>query len=458
MSSSHPQLTALLSHLGLAGSAQIEGSDPVLPSRFRAGEAAASALAAGGLAADAIWQASGGTAQETSVDVTGAAASLISFLFQRMEEPGQPMRDDERALVGLYPTKDSRWVHLHGAFPNLAEGTLKVLGCEATPESVSAAVSNWDAKALEDALAAEGMCGAMARRREEWLEHPQGLAMEKVPPIEVIKIGESEPEGFSPRARPLEDIRVLDLTRVLAGPTCARTLASHGADVLKVNSPNLPSVPPFVMDTGHGKRSTHLDLDKRDDATQLEALALEADVFSQGYRQGALSKRGFGPEDLAALRPGIIYVSINAYGHHGPWAGRPGWEQLAQTASGVAVDEGGFDMPSLIPAAATDYTTGYLAAAGVMSALLARAKDGGSYHVRCSLVQTANWLYDFGLFDEDAAKPEMNFAMAEPFMTLSQSGFGPLHHMAPVLKMSETAPRWEQPTVPLGTHEATWKE
>ena len=189
---------------------------------------------------------------------------------------------------------------------------------------------------------------------------------------------------------------MLDLTRVLAGPTTGRTLASHGADVLLVNAPQLPNVLPFVVDTSHGKRSTLLDLGVAEDAARLRALARDADVFVNGYRSGALERHGFGPEDLAALRPGIVYVSVNCYGNQGPWAARPGWEQLAQTVTGIAVGDDPMARPALIPAAACDYTTGYLTALGVMGALHRRATEGGSWHVQTSLVQTAMWLNRLG--------------------------------------------------------------
>lgn len=277
-------LEMLLGSVGLEAepTASLNGSDPVLPSRFRIGEAAATALAGTGLAANELWKLGGGTSQDISVDIKGAAASLISFLFQRMEEGEQPERDMARPLVNIYQAGDGRWVHLHGAFPNLAEGTMKVLGCENSEASVKAALVKWKALDLEDALAAEGLCGAMARSRDEWLAHDQGKALASAPPVEIIKIGDSDPEPVGARARPLGDTRVLDLTRVLAGPTCARTLASHGAEVLKINSPNLPSVPPFVIDTGHGKRSAWLDLDAPEGAETLRSLVKQADVFSQG--------------------------------------------------------------------------------------------------------------------------------------------------------------------------------
>ena len=445
-----------LTKLPAADTVEIRGRDPVMPSRFKIGEAAATALAACGVAADTIWTSSGGKHQHIEVDTAGAAVSLISFLCQRLDDGSEPQRDPNRPLVGFYQAKDSRWVHLHGAFPDLAAGTLSVLGCDASAESIRAAVSRWDGQALEDALAEAGMCGAMARTREEWLAHPQGQALQSVPPVSIKRIADSPVEPIPARVRPLEGVRVLDLTRVLAGPTCARTLAAHGANVLKVNSPNLPSVPPFVVDTGHGKRSTFLDLNDEKDHKQLKSLILNADIFSQSYRKGALAKRGLGPEQLAEQRPGIIYVSINAYGHVGPWAARPGWEQLAQTASGVAVDEGSLDSPRLIAAAATDYTTGYLGALGAMAALHRRSTEGGSYHVEVSLAQTANWLYEFGLFERDQALPNFDPAIAAPYMVSSETGFGRLHHLGPIIRMSETEPRWEQVSVPLGHHPATW--
>ncbi len=433
-------LKNLLASTGLPAGSDVAFThdDPVIPSRFRIGRAAATALAAVGVASNEIWKLSGRRDQEIAVDVKGAAISLISFLCQRLETGDQPVRDPNRPLVGFYQAGDGRWIHLHGAFPRLAQGTMRVLGCKEDAVSVARSVAGWQAQELEDALAEAGMCGAMARTRDEWLRHEQGKVLSGIPAVVIKKIGDSDPEPFGSRSRPLENVRVLDLTRVLAGPTCARTLAAHGANVLKINSPNLPSVPPFVMDTGHGKRSAFLELTSKSDAGILRGLAATSDIFSQGYRKGALGGHGFGPEELAALRPGIVYVSINAYGHEGPWANRPGWEQLAQTATGVAVDEGSEAQPKLIGAAATDYTTGYLAALGAMAALYRRGKEGGSYHVEVSLSQTANWLYTFGLFEKGGVQPALDLADAAPFMISSETGFGKLHHLGPILQMSET--------------------
>ena len=224
------------------------------------------------------------------------------------------------------------------------------------------------------------------------MDHPQGQAISDVPVIEIIKIDDGEPQPLPAAARPLDGVRVLDLTRVLAGPVSGRTMAAHGADVLHVRSPKLPSMEVFVAETNQGKFSTVLDLTRDEAAARLQDLARDADIFVQGYRGGAMDARGFGPDDLAQLRPGIIYVSLNCYGHSGPWAQRPGWEQLAQSVSGLAEEGGRPGDPRLVPAAPCDYTTGYLAACGAMMALTRRMREGGSYHVRLLLSRTAMWI------------------------------------------------------------------
>jgi crotonobetainyl-CoA:carnitine CoA-transferase CaiB-like acyl-CoA transferase len=434
--------------------AEITGVDPILPSRFRVGEAAAAALAACGVAASDLWMLRGGQRQSVTVDVRAAAASLLSFAFQRVDGKPTPRAAAGLGTVALYECGDGRWIHLHGAFPWHRAGTLDVLGCVDDAMEIAAAVRRWDGQSLEDALAARGLCGAMVRTVDEWRAHPQGDALAPLPAIEVIRIGDADPQPLPAAERPLSGIRALDLTRVLAGPACGRALAEHGAEVLLVSSPKLPSALPFVMDTSHGKRSAYLDLNTAPDAETLQNLIGDADVFAQGYRSGAMERRGFGPEDVARRRPGIIYVSINCYGHIGPWRERPGWEQLAQTVTGIAAQEGSIDRPKLIPAAACDYTTGYLAAYGVMVALARRATEGGSWHVRASLCQTAMWFDRLGATCDPAAAT----GIGDPadLMTQTATPFGQLAHLEPALKMSATPPRWDLPTVPLGTHAPKW--
>jgi crotonobetainyl-CoA:carnitine CoA-transferase CaiB-like acyl-CoA transferase len=239
----------------------------------------------------------------------------------------------------------------------------------------------------------------------------------------------------------------------------ARTLAEHGADVLMVTAEHLPQIPEHVLDTSHGKRSCFLDLTQGDDVACLKTLIQRADVFSQGYRPGAISRLGFGPEEVAALRPGIIYVSINCYGADGPFSHRAGWEQVAQTMTGLC-HEGRTvarpDGPALLPAAACDYTTGYLAAYGVLLALAARAKNGGSYHVRASLCRSGMFIYRQGKVVFPGFGLDLSATELEAIRIESRPRSGPLRHLGPIIRLSEIAPHWTRPTPQMGGDSPEW--
>ena len=427
----------------------IVGADPVLASPFPLGEVAATALAASGRAAASLWALRTGEAQRVRVDVRAAAASLLGFALQTLDGVTPQRTALGNPLVDLYECGDGRWIHLHGSFPDLAARTRRVIG---EGDDIAALVKRWDAQELEDALAEASTCGAMVRTADEWAAHPQHAAIEPLARVSVRKIGDAPPEPVGDGLRPLGGVRALDLTRVLAGPACGRTLASHGADVLLLNKEGMPNVPAFVLDTSHGKRSAYLDLDREPDV--LRALVRDADVFTNGYRGGALDRRGFGAEDVAAMRPGIVYVSISCYGDTGPWRERRGWEQLAQSVSGIAHVQGGDDRPRLVPAAACDYTTGYLAAAGAMTALALRATEGGSWHVQASLCQTAEWIVAEGARCDPAQATGM--PDARPWMTESITPDGALRHLGPIVELSATPPRWDRPSPPLGTDQPRW--
>ena len=266
-------------------------------------------------------------------------------------------------------------------------------------EAVRQAVSRWDALELEEAIITARGAGGMVRSMDEWAQHPQSAAVASLPLIEIEKIGDSPPVPLPEGSRPLSGVRVLDMTRVLAGPTCARTLAEHGADVLKITGPHLPSIGSQEFDTGHGKLSAHLDLREEKDLETLRELIGQADVFSQGYRPGTLAGRGLAPKDLAGLRPGIVYVSLSAFGRVGPWASRRGFDTVVQTVSGITARQGelfpgAVPGPQFYPVSAIDYLTGYLMAFGTLLALARRAREGGSWLVRISLAQNrqlARW-------------------------------------------------------------------
>lgn len=431
---------------------RVSGSDPVLAVRHRPGEAAAAALGLLGAWSAHIAEQRGGDPQIVRVDTRAAAASLLGFLFQSAER--LDLTRYETPLTALYPTADNRWIHLHGGFAHLADGLTALLDCDATAESVGQAVRTWSGEALEEAIADDGLCAALARTKSEWADHPQGRALADLGAVTIRRIGDAPPRHRPPSERPLSGVRVADLTRVLAGPTCGRSLAAHGADVLRIGSPNLPSVEPFVVETGHGKRCAFVDLDDDAGARRLLDLVADADVFCQGYRKGSLAERGLGPEELAALAPGLVYVSINCYGHVGPWAERGGWEQLAQTASGIAMAEAVDDAPKLIPAAATDYTTGYLAAAGALIALSRQIDEGGSWLVEASLCQTSQWIQSGGADCDPGVATGLGAVDAR--RRTVDTAWGAVTHLPPVEELESTLVQWERPPAPLGTHDPTW--
>jgi crotonobetainyl-CoA:carnitine CoA-transferase CaiB-like acyl-CoA transferase len=370
------------------------------------------------------------------------------------------------SIMGVYPTKDGRWSYLHCNFPNHRAAALSVLGVAEDRDAVAKAVLNWNALDLEEAIIAAKGAGGMVRTHAEWARHPQAAAIASLPLMEIVRIGDAPPEPLPPGNRPLSGIRVLDLTRVLAGPTCARTLAEHGADVLKITGPHLPNLGYQEFDTGHGKLSAHLDLREAKDVEVLRGLVREADVFSQGYRPGTLGLRGLSPEELAALRPGLVYVSLCAFSHAGPWASRRGFDTVVQTVSGITsrqaeVVPGKAPGPQFYPVSAIDYCTGYLMAFGAMVALARRAREGGSWLVRISLAQVGKWIVDLGEVAESAARDapaEFSPEELARWSMVSETPSGSLRHLAPVVQMSETQPYWARPSVPLGYNRPEWPD
>jgi len=440
------------------------GTDPVLPTPFRIGVAGAATVAASGVAAAALWEARTGRRQQVSVDLRQATASLRSGTYMKLGDGELPHR--RHAIMGCYPTKDGRWSYLHCNFPNHRVAALGVLGVAEDREAVARAVATWNAADLEEAIVAAKGAGGMVRTHAEWASHPQAAAIAALPLMEIVRIGDSPPEKLPAGDRPLHGIRVLDLTRVLAGPTGARTLAEHGADVMKITAAHLPNLGYQEWDTGHGKLSAQLDLRVPGDVETLRGLVREAHVFSQGYRPGALGGRGLSPAELAAIRPGLVYVSLSAFGHTGPWASRRGFDTVVQTVSGMTsrqaeIVPGKTAGPQFYPVSAIDYCTGYLMSFGAMVALARRAREGGSWLVRISLAQVGKWMVDLGEVPAASLKgvPE-EFSEAEllSWSTTSETPSGRLRHLRPVVQMSETPAHWARPSVPLGYHRPVWPQ
>jgi crotonobetainyl-CoA:carnitine CoA-transferase CaiB-like acyl-CoA transferase len=250
-------------------------------------------------------------------------------------------------------------------------------------------------------------------------------------------------------------VRVLDLTRILAGPVGGRALASHGADVMLVNSPHLPNIE-AIADTSRGKRSAHVDLRDAAGRAAMDRLLADAHVFIQGYRPGGLQALGFGPQELAQRRPGIVCVSLSAYGNAGPWAARRGFDSLLQTAMGFNHAEGeaaGDGKPRPMPMQILDEATGFLMAFAACAALWRQQREGGSWHAQLSLAQTAHWLRALGRVDNGlAAKPPSR----QPYLETTASGFGELVAVRPSAQLERTPARYSSPSMRPGHAPPHW--
>jgi crotonobetainyl-CoA:carnitine CoA-transferase CaiB-like acyl-CoA transferase len=436
----------------------LTSAEPVLPSSFAVGTAAQATIAAAALAAGELWRLRTGRRQRVGVDMRAAAVEFRSERYLRVN--GKVPDEYHDSIAGLYRCGDGRWVRLHTNLPHHCSGLLALLGCAHDREAVQRTLQDWKAEALEDAAAEAGLVVTACRTFAEWDAHPQGRALATLPLFSIEQIGEAPARALPAAERPLSGMKVLDLTRIIAGPVCGRTLAAHGADVLLVTAPHLPAMLPLVIDTGRGKLSSSIDLREASGRETLASLIRDADVFVQGYRPGAIAAFGFGPAVIAKIRPGIVYVSLCAYGHEGPWSGRRGFDSLVQTASGFNAAEAeafGQAKPRELPAQELDHATGYMLAFAAMTALKRRAEQGGSWHVRCSLAQTGSWLRSLGRIDGTQC-PNPRSADVRDLLEEAPSGFGPLTAVRHAAVMNETPTRWARPSVPLGTHAPAWPD
>ncbi|WP_456619143.1 MULTISPECIES: CoA transferase [unclassified Bradyrhizobium] len=440
------------------GNVRLTGEEPQVPSSFRVAVAGQATIAAAGLAAAEIWRMRGGEVQDVSVDIRHAVVECRSERYLRVDDKPPPPAWD--AIAGVYRTGDNRFVRCHTNFPHHRDAVCKVLGCEPEREKVQAALMQWKGEDFETAAYAAGGVVALMRSYDEWSALPQARALTELPLLSIEKIGEAPPKPWPKGDRPLSGLRVLDLSRVIAGPVAGRTLAAHGADVLLVSGPELPAIPWLTIDTGRGKLTTFIELKSEAGQAQLRELLKQADIFSQGYRPRALAALGFAPEQAASINPGIVYVTLSAYGHAGPWAKRRGFDSLVQTTTGFNHAEGraaGIDGPKELPAQMLDHATGYLMAFGAMMARARQAREGGSWHVRVSLAQTGRWLWNLGRLEGGLNTPDITGeAVHAAFIESMPSGFGALKAVRHSALLSKTPARWSRPAMPLGSHPAQW--
>ncbi|MFE0461947.1 CoA transferase [Kitasatospora sp. NPDC058965] len=391
----------------------------VLAARLPVRRQARAAVAACALAAAELRAARGGAPVAGLLVDEGAVAA--AFRSEKLLRIDGRAGDTFAPHSGFWRTADG-WVRTHANYPHHRERLLSGLGL--APDASAGAL-------------AEQLAGEKAVQVQEAVYAAGGLA---------VAVGAAEPEPglplverwvlpgsgrrLAPADAPAAGVRVLDLSRVIAGPVATRTLGLLGADVLRIDSPRLPETADAHADTGFGKRSALLDLDRPADAAVLRELAAAADVVVSGYRPGALDRFGLTPEQL----PGTVLVQLNAWGWHGPWAGRRGFDSLVQARVGIALREGSAQQPGALPAQSLDHGTGYLVAAGVLRALTERQRTGAGAHLRYSLAGTAHWLLTTPAgADRPTGGDEPAGADPTPYLTETPSGYGLLRHPRPPL-------------------------
>ncbi|MFF4498886.1 CoA transferase [Streptomyces sp. NPDC001401] len=367
---------------------------------------------------------------------------------------------DGRAPVTFAPlsrfwrTADG-WVRTHANYPHHRARLLDALGVPDDVAAVEAALAERSSLEVEEAVYAAGGLAVALRTPKEWAVHEQAVAVAARPLVERERLDSARARVLTPvdgpPLLPAAGLRVLDLTRVLAGPVATRTLALLGADVLRVDTPHLPELPDQHADTGFGKRSTTLDLAA--DRRTFEELLAAADVVVTGYRPGALDRFGLSPQALAERRPGLVVAQVSAWGAYGPWRERRGFDSLVQVASGIAVLEGSEEQPGALPAQALDHGTGYLLAAAVLRALTEQSYEGGSRFVRLALARTAEWLVN-GI--GAGAAGDDSYDGPGPWLTGTDSSLGRLRYALPPVSFAGGPVDWARPPVPWGSDPARW--
>ncbi|PWI08616.1 hypothetical protein DIZ27_20705 [Streptomyces sp. NWU339] len=376
---------------------------------------------------------------------------------------------DGRAPVAFAPlsrfwrTADG-WVRTHANYPHHRARLLAALGTPEDTRAVAAALAERSAVEVEEAVYASGGLAVALRTPAQWAAHEQAAAVAERPLVERGRLDVAPVRVLTPVDRdpllPAAGLRVLDLTRVIAGPVATRTLALLGADVLRLDSPRLPELPDQHTDTGFGKRSALLDLTADRDA--FEELLAAADVVVTGYRPGSLDRLGLSPGALAERRPGVVVAQLSAWGAYGPWGDRRGFDSLVQVATGIAASEGSPERPGALPAQALDHGTGYLLAAAVLRALTEQADEGGSRFVRLALARTAGWLLEGAAHTRAPAEGEAAASVpaaggsADAWLTEADGAQGRLRYVRPPVSFAGGPRDWARPPGPWGADTARW--
>lgn len=428
------------------------GGEGALPSAFAVTDLAAGAVAAAGLALSDLSQMAFRESPDVLVD-----RRLASLWFGTTLAPsGWSLPPAWDAIAGDYRTADG-WIRLHTNAPHHRAAAMRVLGVPENRGAVAAAVARLEAEGLETDIVAEGGCAAAMRSLEEWRHHPQGRAV-ALEPLLWRADGEraSGETGLVDPTRPLKGIRVLDLTRVLAGPVATRFLALAGADVLRIDPPDW-NEPGVLAEVTPGKRRARLDLKSEDGRRHLIDLMRQADIMVHGYRSDALEALGLGAEERQILRPGLVDVSLDAYGWTGPWKHRRGFDSLVQMSSGIAAEgmrHYRTPGPKPLPVQALDHAAGFIMAAAAIRGLTTRLETGRGSIWRTSLARVACLLA--GLPAEEGHPTIGEFRAMDFAGELEATGWGPAQRLRQPLAITGLDLRWERQAGELGVDAAEW--
>ncbi|MYG51344.1 MAG: acyl-CoA transferase [Rhodospirillaceae bacterium] len=452
-----PLLTHILTALDSAGPAAADRSfavtgDGDLESWFGVTDLAVAAIGAAGLALARFAADPGSPPAGVAVD-----RRLASLWFRWSLHPlGWSLPSVWDPLAGDYRTSDG-WIRLHTNAPHHRAAALSVLGDAADRKDLEPTVARWEGDTLEAEIVEASGCAAVMRGLEAWRSHPQGAAVAAEPLVAWTEHLAVEPQVRpQDRAQPLGGIRVLDLTRVLAGPVAGRFLAAWGADVLRIDPPDWDE-PAVVPEVTLGKRCAGLNLKNAEDRRTFDALVREADVLLHGYRPGALAALGYDSAALRALNPRLTDVSLNAYGWTGPWAGRRGFDSLVQMSSGIAdhaMTRAGADRPVPLPVQALDHATGYLMAAAVLHALDRGRTSGKVLSARLSLARTACLLATTGRDEPYPGLAPQTPDDLDP--AIEETAWGPAHRVRFPLQIDGMAVHWRYPAGNLRSAAAQW--
>ena len=423
-----------------------------LPSAYRVTDLASASIAVAGAALAELVSLRTGAPPEVEVDRRLACGWFAGSL----RPMGWHIPPVWHPTAGDYRTKDG-WIRLHTNTAHHRQVALVVLGTPPECAAIGQHVATWSGEDLEQAIVDGGGCAAMLRDRRAWDEHPQGRAVAAEPVVHLSVHGPGPAPTFSlAPERPLRGVRVLDLTRVLAGPVATRFLAGFGAEVLRIDPPWWEE-PGVVPEMTLGKRCARLDMHQASDREQFMVLLEGCDVLVHGYRADALARLGMAEDERERLRPGLVDVSLDAYGWSGPWRTRRGFDSLVQMSSGIAAEGmrwAGQDAPVSLPVQALDHATGYLMAAAVLRGLVARCTTGAGWQARTSLARTARVLVEAG--EASAAEPLAPESEADLAEAVEHTGWGAARRLRPPLRMSGAPMVWDYPAGPLGTSPARW--